>query len=167
MPLSFGHWRETTVFIMLDVLKCEYRKQEQPRSSYFLQNYSELLSFFTQFSPSQHVGLLSQNTPHTGTHRRDKPIAAIYDTDVCLENGMRYQYHNNKIGGFVDSFLVTDEILIICTYTLPVQSSSLQRFLFRPATMHNGPSPNTVISSQSECPDHLSLDEFAGTAPIG
>src|SRR5436853_7080503 len=141
---------------MLDVLKTEYMSTELPRSSYPLQTYSGLSSFFTPFGSTQRIGLLSQNKPHEVTHRRNKYIAITTESDVCLDNGLRYHYHDGRTGCFTDNFRVTDEMPKLCTYKLPVQSSSLQQFLFRPASMPNGPSPNTVIASQSDCPDRMS-----------
>lgn len=169
VPPSFGRWRDTTVFLLLDVLKTEYLSTEMPRSSHLLQNYKGLSSFFTPFSSTQRIGLLSQNKPHEVTHRRNKSIAITTESDVCLDNGLRYQYHDSRKGCFVDNFRVTDEMSKLCTYKLPAQSSSLQLFLFRPASMPSGPSPNIVIASQSNCPDHMSLDEHKAlsTIPLG
>ncbi len=169
VPPSFGRWRDTTVFLLLDVLKAKYLSIEMPRASYPLQNYKGLSSFFTPFSSTQRIGLLSQSKPHEVTHRCNKSIAITTESDICLENGLRYQYHDTRTCSFVDDFHVTDEIPKLSTYKLPAESSSLQQFLFRPATMSSGLSPNTVIASQSDCPDHMSLDEYKAlsTIPLG
>jgi Protein of unknown function (DUF3638)/Protein of unknown function (DUF3645) len=169
VPPSYGRWRDTTMFLLLDVLKTEYLSTEMPRASHPLQGYQGLSSFFTPFSSTYHIYLLSQNKPHEVTHRRNKSIAITTESDVCLENGLRYQYYDSRTGCFVSDFYVTDEIPKLSTYKLPAQSSSLQQFLFRPAAMPSGPSPNTVIASQSECPDHMSLDEYKAlsTIPLG
>ncbi|TVY48539.1 hypothetical protein LOCC1_G001313 [Lachnellula occidentalis] len=161
VPLSFGHWRDTTVFLLLDVLKTEYVSEERPRSTYPLRNYSGLSSYFKTFGSTQRIGLLSQDKPHEATHRQNKSIATTSNVnDVCLDNGLHYQYHDDSTACFVDKFLVTDIVPRFCTYELPAESSSLQKFIFRPSSMPNGPSPNTVVSSQSDCPDHMSLDEY-------
>ena len=169
VPCFFGHWRDITVSLLLDILKVEYLSTDMPRTSHPLHSYQGLSSFFTPFSSTQRIGLLSQNKPHEVTHRRNKSIAVTEKSDVCLNNGLWYQYHDNMTGGFVDNFRVTDEIPTLSTYKLPAQSASLQQFLFRPAAAPSGPSPNTVIASQSDCPDHMSLDEYKAlsTIPLG
>jgi Protein of unknown function (DUF3638)/Protein of unknown function (DUF3645) len=169
VPPSYGHWRDTTVFLLLDVLGNEYSSTETPRASHTLQNYQGLSSSFTPFGSTQRIGLLSQNKPHSVTHRRDKSIAITTESDICLDNGLRYQYYDSITSSFVDVFRVTDDIPKLCTYMLPARSSSLQQFLFRPAAMASGLSPNTVIASQSECPDHMSFDEYKAlsTIPLG
>jgi hypothetical protein len=169
VPPSFGHWRDTTVFLLLNVLKTEYLSAERPRASHSLQDYQGLSSYFTPFSSTQRIGLLSQNKPHEVTHRRNKSISTTTESDVCLANGLRYQYFDSETDSFVGGFCVTDEIPKLSTYKLPAQSSSLQQFLFRPAAMPSGVPPNTVIASQSDCPDHMSLDEYKAlsTIPLG
>ena len=169
VPPYFGHWRDITVFFLLDILKVEYASKVNPRSNHPLKDYVGLRPFFTEFSTTQRIHLLSQNKPQGVTHRRDKDIPIITESDVCLPNGLRYEYHDRELGCFVGQFNVTDKIPQLCVYKLPIRSSSLQQFIFRPASMPNGPSPNTVIASQSECPDHMSLDECKtlSTIPLG
>ncbi|KKZ67076.1 hypothetical protein EMCG_07247 [[Emmonsia] crescens] len=169
VPRFFGRWRDTTVFLLFDVLKVEYSSTDRPRANYPLYNYRGLSSFFTPFSSEQRIGLLSEDKPHEVTHRRQQLVYVATESDVCLNNGLHYQYHDSSIGLFVSDFRVTDEIPRLSTYTLPAQSASLQKFLYRPATMPNGLSPNTVIASQSDCPVHMSLDEYKAlcTIPLG
>lgn len=63
--------------------------------------------------------------------------------------------------------MTTTELERLYMYKLSARSLSLQEFLFRPASNPNGPTPNMIISGQSTCPDHMSLDEFKalGTIP--
>ncbi|TVY25882.1 hypothetical protein LHYA1_G005662 [Lachnellula hyalina] len=170
VPLSFRCWRDTTVFILLDVFKTEFLSEKKPRKTYPLQNYNGLSSYFTRFSSTQRIGLLSEDKPHEVTHRRNKSIAATSDiNDVCLDNGLHYKYYDASTKCFVDMFRITDKVPIFCTYRMPAESSSLQKFLFRPSSIPNGPSPNTLVASQSDCPDHMSLEEYkalSGT-PLG
>ncbi|TVY36417.1 hypothetical protein LSUB1_G007938, partial [Lachnellula subtilissima] len=170
VPLSFGCWRDTTMFILLDVFKTEFVSEEKPRTKYPLQTYNGLSSYFTTFSSTQRIGLLSEDKPHEVTHRRDKSIAATSDiNDVCLDNGLHYKYYDASTEFFAGMFCITDKVPIFCTYRLPAESSSLQKFLLRPSSIPNGPSPNTVVASQSDCPDHMSLEEYkalSGT-PLG
>ncbi|TVY56340.1 hypothetical protein LCER1_G002622 [Lachnellula cervina] len=168
VPLSFGYWRDTTVYFLLDVLKTEYVSEDQPRATYPLKNYSGLSSYFKTFSSTQRIGILSQDKPHEATHRRCKSIATTSDVnDVCLDNGLHYQYHDASTLCFVDKFLITDKVPNFCTYKLPAESSALQKFLFRPSSIPSGPPPNTVVASQSDCPDHMSLDEYKALSSVG
>ena len=169
VPCSFGCWRDTTVSLLLDVLKNEHLSTDVPRASHPLHSYQGLLHYFTPFSSKQRVGLLSQNKPHAVTHRRKKSIATTEEGDVCLSNRLQHRYYDGRMGVFVDNFHATDEIPKISTYQVPSESASLQQYLFRPAVTPSGPTPNTVIAGQSDCPDHMSLDEYRAlsTIPLG
>ncbi|KAI9048432.1 hypothetical protein LZ554_007268 [Drepanopeziza brunnea f. sp. 'monogermtubi'] len=169
VPESFGHWRDTTLFILMNVLRSDYTSDESPRATYHLAVYSGLSAFFSAFGSFQRAGLLSQDKPHEVTHRKQKSISTATQSDICLSNGCSYQYFDNITSSFIKALATTNEIPDACTYRLPVQSSSLQKFMFRPAAAPSGPSPNTVLACQYECPDHMSLDEYKtlSTIPLG
>lgn len=61
---------------------------------------------------------------------------------------------------FTGNFHSTNRVLEQCTYVLPKRSCSLQKFLAKPYSAPSGLPPNEVIASQSDCPAHVSLDEF-------
>jgi hypothetical protein len=166
-PSFFGQWRDVTLYFKLNVLKYRYTSMQLPRCKYLLKTYDGLSSFFTPFNSIQQLGLLSENKPHGVTHWRCKQIAIATEEDVCLDNGLLYKAYNDRLGCFVDAFMTTTEVEKICMYKLSARLSSLQKLLFRPASNCNGPKPNMVISGQSTCPDHMSLDEFKalGTIP--
>lgn len=160
-PVAFCQWRDTTVYLLTDILGCKYTECDRPRAKYTPQNYQGLQSFYkSTILYSQRVGLLSQVKPHTGTHRKNKHIVNVKETEVCLENGLQFQYYDCVEGVFSCTFHTTDKVLGLCTYRLPERSSALQKFLMRPPSMPNGLSPNFVIASQSDCPAFMSLNEF-------
>jgi len=166
VPSFFGNWRDSTVFLIQDVLGSEYESVLCPRSNHPLRTYRGLSSFFTPFSPTQRIGLLSEDKPHEVTHRRNKPMSTTEEDEICLDNGMRYQYFDDQNRCFVKNYRTTDKLPKACTFKLPKSSAALQPFLFRPARDPNGPPPNTVIARQVHCPDHISLDEFKCLAAI-
>ncbi len=166
IPESFGHWRDATVFLQLDVLEVAYASQRKPQYCCKPSTYSGLSSFSDCFSSEVCISLLSEEKPHVVTHRHEKPIATAIEKDICLENGLSYRYHDDARGCFIAEFLTTDKILKSCTYRLPARSSPLQQFLFRPAAHPSGLSPNTVIATQSQCPDHMSVEEYKALCSI-
>ncbi|RMZ91442.1 hypothetical protein DV736_g1343, partial [Chaetothyriales sp. CBS 134916] len=168
VPSFFGQWRDIALFLLQEILKAECPSACKPRAIHPLRTYTGLSSFFRSTS-GQRLSLLSEIKPHGVTHRRSKSIAATTESDVCLQNGLRYRYFDDTTGTFIYDFHVKDEILTSLTYELPKFSSPLQRFLLRSCTTPSGPSPNTVIASQSDCPEHMSLEEFKAlcTIPLG
>lgn len=168
VPRPFEGWRDTTIFFLLTILGVEYVSQERPRAQYQLQTYRDLSSF-ARLETGQHIGLLSQNKPHEGTHQQKKLIINVTESDICLRNSLHFQYFDNAIGCFVDGFKTTLDTEIECTYHLSQQSSSLQQFLFRPAKEPNGPSPNTVIATQFAAPKDMPVEEYKSlaTMPLG
>lgn len=157
-PRAFAWWRDTTISF-LNVLHIDYQvKKDQPRARHQPQSYGGLSSFFTVIEGAGRISLLSQNKPHIGTHRRDRKIINITIDDICLDNGMHFQYFDEKVGCFVAEFDTTNEITAnSCTYKLPQSTSSLQQFLLRTSTRRDGLSPNTVISSQHACSADMML----------
>ncbi|GLA78963.1 hypothetical protein AtubIFM55763_001128 [Aspergillus tubingensis] len=169
LPRPFAYWRDLTAFILLDVLGIMYASKETPRAEYRLGSYSGLSMFFTAVVDSPRIGLLSQVKPHQATHRRKNHIINVSERDVCLANGLQFKYFDNARRCFTHNLVQTHSIATACTYKLPLSSSSLQPFLFRPAETPDGPSPNTVIASQHTCPEDMSLGEYKAlcSMPLG
>ncbi|KAI0836018.1 hypothetical protein F5Y06DRAFT_275036 [Hypoxylon sp. FL0890] len=172
VPLSFGHWRDTTVYVQLDVLESKYQYEIRPRTSFPIDRCC-LQHYFKPFSPKQRVTLLSENKPHMGTHRRLKDIANLTEDDVCLRSGLHFRYYDSAKECFVILSETTDIIPRLCTYTIPgrpaAETSLVQQFIYRPSSEASGPSPNTVLATQSNCPDNLSLEEYKAltSLPLG
>ncbi|KAI9824844.1 MAG: hypothetical protein M1819_000796 [Sarea resinae] len=165
VPVAFGQWRDETAFILNDVLGCKYSTQEHPRAKHTLSSYPNLVPFNSS-DPFRCIGLLSEVKPHTATHRRDKSIADTTEGDICLHNGLQWKYYDRDQDVFTSTSRTTDRVLKLCTYSLPERSILLAQFLARPPQMPSGVPPNQVIASQSDCPDHMSLDEFKAFCAI-
>jgi hypothetical protein len=166
VPNFFGCWRDTTVVLLVDILQAEYLLADEPQTKCPLSSYCGLSSFFTSFSSAQRIGLLSHTKPHEVTHRRIKLLGTTTRNDVCVNNGMSYRYYDSRTNVFVAELHVKDGITKLCTHQLSEQSKSIQQFLSRPPAAPSGPSPNTVIASQSACPHHMSLDEYKALCTV-
>ena len=169
VPRSFGCWRDITVFFLHDVLQMNFLLQETPRARCTPSTYRGLSPYFIQVEGGLRISLLSEDKPHERTHRRTKDIINVTEKDVCLNNGLHWKYYDHGLGCFVTELSGTHATANSCTYKLPQRSSCLQQFLFRPADNFDGPSPNTVIASQSSSPMDMSLAEFKAlcTIPLG
>ena len=169
VPVAFGHWRDATKFIVSSVIGLAYSTYGAPRSRYTPSSYSALQRFFEPFALNQRIVALSENKPHEVTHRRHNHMGRINENDVCLPNGLWYHYYDEKACCFVQSHSRKDLLVDKCMYKLPVESSALQKFLRREADTTDNPSPNSVLASQSNCPKHLSLEEYKylSSIPIG
>ncbi|KAL2845028.1 hypothetical protein BJY01DRAFT_247849 [Aspergillus pseudoustus] len=165
----FKSWRDTTLFLLLDVFKFKYTNIQRPRAECRPCGYRGLSAFITVVEGNQRIGLLSQDKPHTRTHRKNKAIVSVTEPDICLNNGLNFKYFDNTIGCFLADFETSLETTTLCTYRLPEQSSSLQQFLFRPPREPNGLSPNTAIASQFGAPTHIPLEEYRALTvlPLG
>ncbi|KAJ5117788.1 hypothetical protein N7448_011420 [Penicillium atrosanguineum] len=169
VPEPFGSWRDTTLFFLHRCLNMKYAVEERPRAEHRPHTYQGLSSYCRSHGRDQRISLLSQNKPHGRTHRRDRLILNVTETDVCLNNGLHFQYFDNVLGCFVSGFDWTHQTETSCTYRLPAHSSALQQFLFRPAMNPHGPSPNIVIATQCDAPASMSLEEYKAlaTMPLG
>ena len=164
VPAWFSHWRDSRLELLDDVLKGK-RLPIEPSQSYLLSSNDPHLSaeYFKQFG--QRVTLLSQVKPFIVTHYKSKLISGLLasDSHVNVENALRYEYYDHisdtNVGGFEFEPPVWD-----CTYWL--SNDALQQFLFRPHSFPDGPEPNTAISSQSDCPDEMALEEYKDLATL-
>lgn len=82
----------------------KYAVEERPRAEHRPHTYRGLSSFFSNHGRNQRISLLSQNKPHERTHRRDRLILNVTENDVCLNNGLHFQYFDNVLGCFVSGF---------------------------------------------------------------
>lgn len=166
VPQFFSHWRDTALFLLVEILRSDSPSACGPQARYPLKDYNGLSNFFVPHNSGQRLILLSEIKPHGRTHWRNKRINVIKESDVCPRNGLRYRYFDDVAHTFIDDFQIRDTISSLLTYQLPESSSSLQQFLSRPSSAPSGPSPNTVIASQFDCPTHISLDEYKALCSI-
>ncbi|KAI1137706.1 hypothetical protein F5Y05DRAFT_58721 [Hypoxylon sp. FL0543] len=172
VPAPFGHWRDTTVYVRFDVFGSTYQQIVRPRASYPLVN-SCLKNHFKVFDAKQRIILLSENKPHIGTHRHLRDIATQSEDDVCVQSGLHFRYYDSTQSCFVTLSDTTQIIPMLCTYYIPGRQkgepSPVQQFIHRPKAEPCGPSPNTVLATQSSCPINLSLEEYKALAslPLG
>lgn len=173
VPEVFRSWRDVSIYLLRNVFESTYQSQVQPRVSYHLSGDHGLSSFFSHaHCQTGRIVLLSQVKPNSKTHRNQKGNGAILnltDGDVCVNNGLQYEYLDEVENVFTKVFCSTDEMLQRCTYTLPARSVQLQKYLLRPPSRPDGVPSNEVIASQSECPIHISLEEYRafGALPFG
>lgn len=166
VPAIFGLWRDATIYVLNDVLGCE-DSAESASTSYHLRDYAGLCAYL---APGRwRIHLLSETKPHIVTHRRQKSIATTSIADVCVNNGLCFQYFDDDRSVFLDEMEPTLSVSECCTFQLPGRSKAMQRFLDRNFTRPDGETPNEVIASQSKCPEHMTLGEYKALAllPFG
>jgi hypothetical protein len=174
VPPVFQNWRDVTVFLLSDVLGSEYECTDRPRARYILRDDIGLRSSFSQpnCGPTR-ISILSGVKPNARTHRKEKGkgggIVRLTDTDVCLNNGLQYRYFDNDRDTFTCTLETTNTVLRRCMVSFPDRSSQLQKYIFRSPSQPDGISPNEVIAGQSDCPAHMSLNEYKSfcTLPLG
>ncbi|KAM0433504.1 hypothetical protein ACHAPT_004384 [Fusarium lateritium] len=168
VPPAFAEWRDATIYLVDDVLGCKPSQAHHPRSRYPLREYRPLSGYY-QSGRKGRVHPLSEAKPHVVTHRRSKRVGHTTESEVCVKNGLIFQYFDNGRSAFLSTFSPSHELSDLCMFKLPHRAKVLQGFLKRPWDQPNGQTPNTVISSLSDCPAYMSLGEYKALAvlPIG
>ncbi|KAJ4218359.1 hypothetical protein NW757_014599, partial [Fusarium falciforme] len=159
VPPVFSEWRDITLYLINNVLLSKPFSVYRPDPSYSLRAYQPLDKFF-RAERSYRIHLVSEAKPNVVTHRRDKPIQYCTESDVCVNNGLRYQYC------FLEELLPTEGLSNLCTFDLPKRAQDLKHFLVRTWLKPEGETPNQVIASQSDCPEYLSLGEYKVLAEL-
>ena len=166
IPVAFSNWRDATNYVAKNVLGFVQTCSERPRSRYTLSGHEDLCKL-RSVPFSQRIFPLSQTKPHTGTHRKLKSgVSLLTESDICLANGLQYEYYDDLEGAFTGSLKSTDRISKQCIYTLPSRSSELQVYVQPGAAVL---APNQVIATLSSCPPHIAVDEYKafGALPLG
>lgn len=168
IPDPFDNWRDATAFIALDVLHMKYATEKRPRRHYTLQGYEGLQDYNTFPHTPRRITLLSEAKSHPVSHYKVVSISSSSEYDVCVNNGMQWQYYDEGQGCFTCGLTQANRLAEKCTYPLP-NNSPLRQFIFRPPDAPSGPPPNTVIATQHLCPNHMSTEEFRAlcTIPLG
>ena len=169
LPPIFGRWRGYTVFLSMEVIGLKHDEQEHPKARHQPQAIPGLSAYTTIPEDTPRVILLSEDKPHTATHRSCRDILAVCEPDICLANGLSLKYFDQKADYFFYSLRTTTEVQESCRYRLRPTSAPLQLFLDRAAETPDGPPPNSVIATQSEYPQSLSHEEHKALAslPLG
>ncbi|KAM0416006.1 hypothetical protein ACHAPT_013033 [Fusarium lateritium] len=165
VPPSFAAWRDVTVYLLHNVLRCESEKSQPSASTYSLRTY-EGLAGFAKGGKKHRIHLLSISKPHVVTHRRGKPVSSSLESDVCVNNGLRYQYFDESQHSFVTEFTPSLHLTELCTFNLPIRAQVMRRFLERSWKNPDGETPNQVIASQSSCPEYMQLGEYKALAVL-
>ncbi|KAF5698569.1 hypothetical protein FMUND_15060 [Fusarium mundagurra] len=165
VPPIYSEWRDITLYLINDVLLSKPVRVYHPDPSYSLRTYQPLEKLF-RTGRSYRIHLVSEAKPNVVTHRRDKPIQYCTESDVCVNNGLRYQYYDESQNCFLEDLLPTEGLSTLCTFDLPKRAQALKRFLVRTWLKPEGETPNQVIASQSDCPEYLSLSEYKVLAEL-
>lgn len=164
VPEAFANWRDVTLFLLRNVLECDFQSPMPAKKNYTLENDQALKHFLSPVPyNTQRIIPLSQTKANTTCHRGDQShntIPNLGEDKVCVNNGLQYHYFDKDERVFVSDMLTTERILQNCTYQLPGRSSHLQKYLSRSLSQPGGVPPNQVIASQSMCPSHMSLEEY-------
>jgi hypothetical protein len=169
IPQAFSEWRDASVHLISRVLGFPHLG-EPPKYSGTLDSHHGLSHMLSTSYHLQCIVPLSEVKSHTKTHRNKlKGIQHLVDANVCLNNALQYQYYNTVQRRFSKVGISTGEIPKKCLHGMPVRSSALTRFLYRPPSAPDGLAPNEVLANLADCPPHFSIDEFKafGALPLG
>ncbi|KAJ2996092.1 hypothetical protein NUW58_g1080 [Xylaria curta] len=164
VPPIFGHWRDSTVFTLTDVLGLDYKPRVSCGNGYTLTDIKGLHNVFEQYGPGQRISLFSTSKPHLRTHRNLQLIATTSDDEVCVRNGAAFRYIDCTRETDAESLVPTHYLTEACTFRLSANSTQLQPFL--DDTVQPVSFSNTIIANQSQCPQGLSLEEYKAMASL-
>ncbi|KAJ6788015.1 hypothetical protein PWT90_01127 [Aphanocladium album] len=136
VPKVVSDWRSATAYVILSVLK------------------------------SIRSATMETGTEDTLSNYLPKYFVTVSANSVLLRNGLTFHYYDKVDSKWVTSFDQTYKVPNSCTYQLSKSCDALQKFIFRPYQSPSGQSANHVISRQSACPEHLSLEEFRAMAAL-
>ncbi|RMI92894.1 hypothetical protein CDV36_016575, partial [Fusarium kuroshium] len=130
VPPIFSEWRDSTLYVINDVLLSKQSDILPQQPLYPLRDYLPLRKYF-KTGRGYRVHLLSEAKPNMATHRQTLDVRSCTESDVCVNNGLRYQYFDGSRDWFLKEFLPTKGLSHLCTFSLPGRAHKLRRFLMR------------------------------------
>ncbi|KAF2009480.1 hypothetical protein BU24DRAFT_473639 [Aaosphaeria arxii CBS 175.79] len=170
VPQEYSDWRDTSIFVITNVLGFRDKGSGKPRYQGTLDNHHGLSQILTSDYHKRRIVPLSEVKSHTTTHRRNKTgVQYLKNHDVCLKNALKYEYFDTELGVCNARVQSSQSIPKKCGYSMPNRSKSLQRFMYKPPSGRDGPFPNEIMANLVDCPSHFSIDEFKAFAalPLG
>ena len=170
IPEPYSAWRDTTLFVVSNVLDCKSPQTEKPQKMYTLDNHSDLSRLLGPGYLGRRIVPLSTIKPHLVTHRNTKNVVPhLQERDICLQSGLSYQYYDATTKTLSVPRIPSGDLPRKCLYKLPAISKALGHYLQKSPSKHDGVHPNEVIASLSDCPPHFSIEEYKafGALPFG
>ena len=160
VPTVVSKWRDTTYSILVDVLSVEPGAQSPRRGKakqqgvYRLREYAGLQKFVR--SQAGRLQLASTTKPFVVSHYRHQKISHAKESNVCVNNGLRYAVYDSKKMRWTEELLDCCDVREQCTPKLPAGPYRGLQYAVN-NTIHTS---NEVIASQAECSETLTMHEF-------
>ncbi|KAF7920917.1 hypothetical protein EAE99_007769 [Botrytis elliptica] len=164
-PIPLQVWRDATIYLIQDVLGSFCSNELAPRAQYALRDYYGLRDWQVP-NICGRIHLLSEVKPHFGTHRKNRTVESLGESDICLNNGLKFLYFDGENNVFMSKLETSKAFLRNHLIKLPERSKELEKFISRTYARPNGEEPNEVIASQHEFPIHMKLNEGKALASI-
>ncbi|PVH99843.1 hypothetical protein DM02DRAFT_710275 [Periconia macrospinosa] len=166
-PKTFTDWRDTSMYIIADILGMRAEWVQCPHRSYTLATHHGLNHLISKGYSDRRIIPSSSVKPHVVTHRKKKRnVQNLMEDDVCLANALRYEYYDRSKRIWSSAYRLNEEILQRYVPQIPDRSKTLERYLHKPPSAPDGITPNEVIANVSDCPMHFAIDEFRALAVL-
>ena len=156
MPTVVSKWRDITYRMLVDMFSAPIsrRGKDKQQGVYNLREYDGLQKFVKP--QAGRLRLASTTKPFVVSHYRNQKISQANESNVCVNNGLRYAVYDSKKMRWTEELLDCCNVREQCTPRLPAGLyTGLQYALNN--TIHTS---NEVIASQTECPETLTMHEF-------
>jgi hypothetical protein len=149
VPQAFSDWRDTSAYMISEVLCHRNCNAEKPSCTYTLDVHQDLSQMLSSLYCQRRIVPCSSVKPYNVTHRNHKTrIVHLTEGDVCLRNALQYAYFDTSLRVFTTETLVCTEFIPkLCKYLVPQRSKALDRFMYHPPSAPDGTSANEVIVS--------------------
>ena len=155
-PRQFAAYRDSTWRIISTLATPKQDGKQVPKE--YLESYSALQPYIrTRLSK---FCLASSQKSFLGTHYRDAGLPVRLQ-DICVPNGLKLRYFDSRYNIWSDENSQKRSFSHHCSLVLP-PNSGLSHLQISPSFSGdaNGPSSYEIISSQTKCPNGLSIHEY-------
>ncbi|KAH7080409.1 hypothetical protein BKA63DRAFT_464782 [Paraphoma chrysanthemicola] len=170
IPQAFSDWRDASAFVLKNVLGFRYSSLTEPVYTYGLEQHHGLAYLLSNEHRRRRIVPISDIKSHTTSHRNfQEAIIDLRESDVCLENALRYKYYDKVQGVLCAKMESNEHIPQKCLIGMPDRSKAMRRFFYKPPSSPEGLASNEVLASLADCPPHFSIDEFKAfcSVPLG
>lgn len=150
-PTAFSEWRDSSVYLITDILRSSYENPQRPHHQYCLTSHTDLNDLLSKVQyNNRRIVPWSQIKGHTDTfHRKKLPITNLQDESVCPENARVYRYYDSDPTQryWCTKWKPNEALSRDLFHALPKRASVLNRFMHRPPSASEGlPSNESIVS---------------------
>ncbi|PVI05946.1 hypothetical protein DM02DRAFT_650244 [Periconia macrospinosa] len=165
-PEFFARWRDMTMFIKTNVMGFTGGIDSKIQDEHFLKAHKGLKKFHS-IPEDQRIEVAATSKLKQRCYLTfNSNVGFLAEDRVFVDNEIEYGYYDTLKSVFTTKLKPSGLIQTRCSYRLPDRSTPLQKYL-NTGDIGGKLTENAVTTTLSDCPLHMTLNEYKAFANLG